>query len=318
MRIKNGEVTDKITMKTDESTADPRILAKILKYTSTAYPAKEYGLVLWGHASGWLIEDSLNIAAARRRSYGYDSGQDSGTGAYSMNIYTLAQTLQSWGKPLKFILADCCQFQCIESAYELRNTTQYIIGSPAEIPKDGAPYDKLTPCLFDKSETFYEKIVDTYFEQTLNNMQLPLSAIRTSTLETFAEATNKVLHTFALPADQGPDLRTQRIIYYKGHYFNINASTMYDMHHYIRYNASEADYETWKKAYNDVVVYKKFTPAWITQNQIDFSWADMTEANYGGISMFVPQERDNEYVLYNSNIRKTSWYHAARLNELGW
>ena len=43
---------------------------------------------------------------------------------------------------LKFIFADCCNFMCLESIYELRQVADYIIGSPAEIPEIGAPYTR--------------------------------------------------------------------------------------------------------------------------------------------------------------------------------
>ena len=321
MRIKNGKKTDKVTLKSDDCSADPRVMAKILSYTSSTYPAKEYGIVLWGHASGWVIEDSLTITAAKapkKKAYGYDSGTDSQTGAFWMNMYTLAKTLNSWGKPLKFIMADCCQFQCIESAYELRKSADYIIGSPAEIPGKGAPYDKMVPCLFDKSELFYEKIVDAYYAQSISNIHLPLSVIRTSKLEPFAEATHTALQTFALPAGEGPDLRSQRIIYYKGNYFNSMANTMYDMYHYMLKNASETVFNTWKTSFDEVVVYKKFAPVWITFSQINFSSADMEEENYGGLSMYVPQVRGDYYTKYSSAISQTQWYWAAGFNELGW
>ena len=48
---------------------------------------------------------------------------------------------------LKFIMADCCNFMCLENLYELRDVCDYIIGSPAEIPAQGAPYYDIVPSL---------------------------------------------------------------------------------------------------------------------------------------------------------------------------
>ena len=69
-RIKNGVLVDSVSM--DESiTADPAVLEKILNYTRKNYPADSYGLVLWGHASGWLLSnDSIPYAASSKLSHG--------------------------------------------------------------------------------------------------------------------------------------------------------------------------------------------------------------------------------------------------------
>ena len=229
---------------------------------------------------------------------------------------TMARILTEWGHPLKFILADCCQFQCIESAYELRNTTEYIIGSPAEIPDVGAPYNTITKAMFSTADDFYREMTDAYFAQTSEGYRVPLSVIRTSKLEQLAKATEKALKEFAVPAEQCPDLRNQHLIYYKGP--GVNA-VMYDMNDFMLMNAPETIYSSWKEALDKVVVNKTFTPRWMTFKQIDFSQFEMTEERYGGISMFIPQQRSfSNYSKYNQDIRKTAWYWAAHLNEIGW
>ena len=43
----------------------------------------------------------------------------------------------------------------------MRNVTDYIIASPAEIPNVGAPYDKVVPDMFDTSDDFYKKWLTT-------------------------------------------------------------------------------------------------------------------------------------------------------------
>ena len=49
---------------------------------------------------------------------------------------------------LKFIMTDCCNMMCLENLYELRQTCDYFIGSPAEIPDNGAPYDQIVSDMF--------------------------------------------------------------------------------------------------------------------------------------------------------------------------
>ena len=52
-RIQDGEFVDSVSVE-ESLTADPAVLEKALRYMRTNYPAKSYGLVLWGHGSGWI------------------------------------------------------------------------------------------------------------------------------------------------------------------------------------------------------------------------------------------------------------------------
>ena len=351
--IKEGKTMDSLTLENDPLSSSVETMSYVLNYASTYYPAEEYGLVLWGHASGWLFEDSLveqQSAFAPRKAYGIDNGMNNNSDKGKwMNMSTLAKTLWEW-KHLKFIFADCCQFQCIESAYELRNVTDYIIGSPAEIPGVGAPYDTVVKGFFDSSDSFYETIVDNYFRQTIPtglyssdgwnvsyyDSKTPLSVIKTSELRNLAEATNSVLHTF-LPyeGEKAPELMDEKLIYYYGNSNNKKYSLMYDMNDVIRHYTldNQAAYDTWKDAFDKCVVYRKNADkGWMTKYQIQayvFFDGILTDERYGGVSMFVPQERKGtnyypytnkgvNYDGYNADIKKTSWYSAARLQEFGW
>ena len=119
--------------------SDPVVMEGVIRYAFSHYPATgdNYGLVLWGHSTGWVIEDE--VSKARRRAYGVDNGYSE---KYMMderwiNVTTMADILKRLPH-LKFIMADCCNFMCLESLYELRDVCDYIIGSPAEIPGCGA------------------------------------------------------------------------------------------------------------------------------------------------------------------------------------
>lgn len=351
--IKEGKTMDSLTLENDPLSSSAETMSYVLNHTSTYYPADEYGLVLWGHASGWVLEDSLSerqSAFAPRRAYGIDNGVNSNSDRGKwMNMATLAKTLWEW-KHLKFIFADCCQFQCIESAYELRNVTDYIIGSPAEIPGVGAPYETVVKGFFDSSDTFYEKIVDSYFSQMIPcgfyssdgwnvayyDSRTPLSVIKTSELRNLAEATNSILHSF-LPYDEeiAPELKNEKLIYYFGNSSNPKYSLMYDMNDFIRRYTlnNQVAYNTWKETFDKCIVYRKNADkGWMTKYQIQayvFFDGILTDERYGGVSMFVPQDRKGtnyypyinngvNYDGYNADIKKTSWYSAARLQEFGW
>lgn len=358
--IRDGQTADSCALDYDPISSDPVEMKRILDYTSTNFPAKEYGLVLWGHASGWLTEDSVkptNRNNTIKRAYGMDNGRNASTMSGKwINISTLSQTLSEW-KHLKYLFADCCQFQCIESAYELRNVADYIIASPAEIPNEGAPYHTVSKGLFDLSDMFYKTIVDSYFEQVIPfdgyassltwyyykmNARIPLSVIKTSELDQLAIATHEALQSF-LPQSGGiaPNLLSEKLIYYRGNTSSMKESVMYDMNDFILHYATPSAYSNWKTAFEQAVIYKvNAKEGWITSGQIhpyvfgqDGSGGTatpiLTDERFGGISMFIPQDRPGSWYMpyqlngvdfqgYNNDIKRTLWYDAAELSAFGW
>ncbi len=342
--IKEGVTMDSLTLESDPLSSSPETIKYVLEHTSKYYPADEYGLVLWGHSTGWIFEDSVATAASRR-GFGIDNGMNgvSIKGKW-ININSLAKTLWEW-KHLKFIFADCCQFQCVESAYELRNVTDYIIGSPAEIPGKGAPYNTVMRGFFEDSESFYKTITDAYFDQQIPisysgysyNSRAALSVIKTYEMSELAKATQSILQSFVPTADI--DLLQKNLIYYRGDIKDQGQKVMYDMNDLIReYTQDSAEgqqaYADWKEVFDRTVVYRKNAKdGWMTNNQIQvsvFTSGMLTDERYGGMSMFIPQNRPGswykaytdsygvQHAGYNADIKKTSWYYAAGLADFGW
>lgn len=326
IRISDGKRTEDTGYNTDKNefyASDPQKMKKALEYIMTKYPAEEYGLVLWGHAGGWLIEPDTISGSKPHRAYGYDSGRDiqGGNGGKWINIPTLAKVLGDLPHGFRFIFADCCNFQCAEVAYELREVTDYIIGSPAEIPDVGAPYDKLLPYLFDRSEEFYKNIVDTYFDQIYYGFRVPLSVIKTSEMENLAAATAAVIRSLA---DNGPIVLEDSTYYYRGVQIRSDwFSTMTDINDALSGNIKSSEaYTEWKDVLDRAVTYRKWTGRWITVGLLDYGYTggimhtrfrdDGTR--YGGMSMFFPQPEFDLYnTVYNYNelINRMQWYYAA-------
>ena len=167
---------------------------------------------------GWLIR-SDSIVYAKTRAYGYDESTSPDT---YMNFPSMARAIKNGmnGSKLSYIFGDCCEIGCVEVAYELRNVADYLIASPAEIPGEGAYYEDLTD-LFDTSSSFYQKIIDKYWDFYFNafvgssryyinvagdlaGYSVPLVAIKTSELENLATATED-------PEDEHGCRRLQRL-----------------------------------------------------------------------------------------------------------
>ena len=291
----------------NEYAGDPDIMQQVLRYAFDRYPAQQsYGLVLWGHSDGWLIAaDTI----APRRAYGVDNGQKSTSNIGKwMNVPTLERVLATVPH-LKFLMADCCNFMCLETLYQLRKVSDYIIGSPAEIPGVGAPYDTVIPALFSSTDNFYRQVVDNYTNQ-------PLAVVKTSQMETLAAATRTVLRSIDQTLGGGYADLSGLI-----HYYNMNNSgfrpeynIFYDAGDYVKRYASDAEYQTWLQAFDQAVVYRQYADMWTTDKSWYTYYSDfqMSKDRYHGVSVFIPQDPSKGYyATYNENVKKLAWYAAV-------
>lgn len=317
--VKNGEVVkdEHKVFSEDFYASDPEKMQEILSYIMEAYPAKSYALDLWGHASGWFVTNdtlpvSRNMARSKHRAYGIDNGRNSSSNSGMwINIPTMANVFSSLPHGFKFIFSDCCFFQCVESAYELKDCTEYIIASPSEVPGEGIAYKEVIPLLFNMSEDFYKGIVDKWKEHTVyGDEALPISVIKTSEAEHFAQATSKI-YSELLKYDNFGD---RRLVYY-GRFIDDNgrkARGYYDPMNIINEYASENPaFAEWKNALKALVPYSVIAKRWIQNTGVDFSSFDVNENTFSGISMFIPQPMyDTMFPNPNETIKDFKWAKA--------
>ena len=294
---------------------NPELMEQVLRYAYSHYPASDYGLVLGGHSTGWLIEQE----PSNTRAFGVDNGDGytySSKNKRWINVPTIARVLEHVPH-LKFIFADCCNFMCLETMYELRNATDYIIGSPAEIPAEGAPYEQIIPSLFEKN-TFYSSIIDIYHRT--RNGEVPLSAVKTSAMDQLASATRYALDIVQAKNGNGY-ADTQGLIHYgysaSSIDFHQEYNLFYDAGDFFRSQLSESDYQLWKQALDEAVVEKRFAKQWRTCMTWRYTYSDfeMTEERYHGVSMYIPQDPNTEYGQYyaqnNEDIKQLKWYQSV-------
>ncbi len=316
-RIWRGEVTDSVSVAdmgismSDARACDPEVMERVMNYAYTKYAAtRDYGLVLWGHGTGWMVENDV----AGTRGYGVDNGNYIGGSGKWMNVPTLNSILQKMPH-MKFILCDCCHMMSLEALYELRNVTDYMIGSPAEIPGKGAPYDTILPALFEK-DTFCGSIIERYHASVKGN--LPLSAVKMSEMDCVAQATAQALQSVKASLGGGyADMKG--IIHYgyvgNGWEHNEVHNFFYDAGDFMSRYASAADYQMWNEALSKAVVMKRIGYEWETCRLWRSFYSDfkMTEEKFHGVSMFVPQNPSNgQYARFNDDIKQMEWYAAIQ------
>ncbi|MDR0659186.1 MAG: hypothetical protein LBG18_09720 [Mediterranea sp.] len=286
-------------------------MKEVFSFVYNEYPAESYGLVLWSHGEGWK-PGSTTLSS---RWIGQD---DSAT----LSISTLDEAL-SVIPYYEFILFDACFMQSVEVAYELRKHAGYFIGSPAEIPGPGAPYQEVAPAMFAKGDPaiaiargyygYYEKLYTEETRVSSSNWTggVAISVIKTDKLEELAAATRSILPTFIqngapIPVDGvlNYDKRPKSNGSYVGYYdFDQLMRSLVD-------NPTE-DLASWSAAYKAVVPYAESTEKIYTQ----FSGGLFSVNGYSGVSTYVPSAGNP---ALRESYKTFQWYQAAGWMETGW
>ena len=293
--------------KEEQCSTDSLTMLNVLRDIVYMFPARHYGLSMWSHATGW---------APRRNTFGKDEnrGASAATMPEEMELSVLHDVLAHLPK-FDYIFFDACFMQCIEVAYELRNVTSYMVGSPAEIPGPGAPYDKVISALCKGDAKGIVEGYDSGYPGTYNYYYYPgvlLSCIDCSQLDALAEATGRLLTPFymehAEPSANGFQAYCSFLNKYT-HYFDMR-TTMCRL-------LSEDDYLTWMELFDKAVPLRKLSSSntWFASFCSDPTVRD--PECYGGVSMFVPMEKYNNYG-WNEDFQKTSWYAVTGWQRTGW
>ncbi len=288
--------------------SDSTVMLAALRFVVERNPADEYALILWSHGSGWIPATSPSSTAqssAPRRTIGIDNGSNSTSNTgQQMEIHTLRGVLEELGVKWKYILFDACFMQCVEVAYELRDLTEWVIGTPAETPANGAAYDKMMPSFFSAS-TYAADITKEYFQEYCDTYGLIISAVRCERLEALARSTRLTLTSLGSDYDYPTEGIQQYCAYasttgWKPEYFDMGSS--------LGTWAGEEAYGQWLEALDEAVPYRYLSTSWLTSYTYAFK-ARLTDTEHSvGVSMYVPVEgRDN----YNSAWRTYEWYRDA-------
>ncbi len=323
-RIDNGTMKKVKEYDNEFYSTSPDSMRSIFQWIIDRYPSSEYGAVIEGHGTGPLIRtDTVASRLVSLHAYGYDAaGEESATSTNKwMNIPSMATALynvkDSNGNPLKlsFLFFDCCCFQTVEVAYELRHNAEYIIAPVCETPGEGANYKNMVPVLCENEASNVAKdIVNTY----ASNSELCISAVRTDKMEALCNATRTVLQDIYTTAESPLELSKNKCIYYYKNTESAGIPVLCDIKHIIKTNASTEAYNRWLPFLEDAVIAKHRVAQWTTSGSININFYSfreyMTDDNYGGMSMIIP---DGAYNYYGSNIT-TSMFQLEWCRNVGW
>ena len=295
--IVDGKIITLKEYNTSLSSVERQQMQQVINDTKLIAPAKDYGLILWSHANGWL-QTGINEGATPPIKYDKGNkstlafGDDQGK---QMNITTLAQILEN--EKFSFIYFDCCYMATIEVMYELCHTTDYIIASATEIPADGMPYEQNLPLLFSDTALLELACANTFDYYNCKNGLLrscAISLIDTHHIKELGEITAQIYRlNNILPEDYTPQkfsLDTNCYYYDFGQYIEALAHNNPDL------------LDSWHSVMNKSIIYKAATPLMWNLLKID---------HHSGLSTYIIQEiNQSEIKGYN----QLKWWNDVAYN----
>lgn len=298
--------------KEDFYSTDTANFKKVVDKVLQEFPSEHLGLVMWSHGTGWLYD------ANRTRSIGVDNGQNNydviSPGSRWMEVDELAAVLEELPVKCDFVLFDACFMQCVEVAYAMRHSAEWLVGSPAELPANGAPYDEIMGAMFSFPFDANE-LIQQYKLGYPEFSGVTLSAIKCSEVDRLTEVTAALVPKyFSVDAD----VNDKKVFaYLPDGYFSsqISYPEYFDMNGQMMLRLPEDAYQAWRAAFDEAVPYRVASRKWLSGINRENYYVDM--AQFGGMSMYVPRNK-NSYSQFNLNFRKTEWYHAAGWQMAGW
>ena len=291
------EGTDTLKTYLEQDSCDGTVFASVLSDIKSLSPSDSYSLVMWSHGTGWLPSNN-----APQKTIGIDNNQNAYSNAGSeMEISAMREAIEQTELHFNWIMFDACFMQCIETAYELKDIADYIIGSPAEIPAKGAPYDIIARDFFiSDNEQSAMKIAYDYYNYYKGSKGVLLSVVKTSELDALADITSQVL-------DSIPTVDDSEGIQQYGPWSKNSMwrSEYYDMASIMYHRLDSTRYEQWFQQIENAIPYRLNSISWKTSYNFD---AVMTDSlHYAGVSMFLPAERYEPYG-YNEAVKQTRWW----------
>ena len=157
-------------------------ITRILKDVKSFAPANRYAMTIGCHGMGWVpvSKGKTRYLSQEKPHWEYEGGGPmtryfgGKSSEYQTDITTLAKGIAEAGMKMEYILFDDCYMSSIEVAYDLREVTDFLIGSPCEIMAYGMPYAEIGGYLL--GDTDYKAICEK-FHTFYSNYSTPCGTI---------------------------------------------------------------------------------------------------------------------------------------------
>ena len=276
LHIKKGEegtvVADTAYRFPPRVSATKSALTQALNVTQALFPADSYGLILWSHGTGWIPPLASSSSAAQevsgsapQRTFGLD-------GKVELEIRDLAQAIPY---KLSFMLMDACFMGGIETAYEVKDSVDYYIGSPAEILTESFPYHKIMQHIF-KSTPDYAAVCKEYYDyynaKTGSERSATVALMDCSKLAEVAEVAKRVFDQY------GESIASLDLSLLQPYFRGSSSKYFYDLKDLVDAIADASLSAEFAAALERAVPYKASTPYFI----------ELPIRSFCGVSTYVP------------------------------
>ena len=228
-------------------------MAEVFSDLDEKVPARQYGLVLWSHGTGWL-QDGME-EPERRRSFGLE-------GRHTMNVSTLAQTIEEAPFKLDFVYFDCCYMMSVETLYQMRHTAPVIAGSTTELLTTGMPYDQNIACFFTNGQADLigaaQNTFNLYNAMSGQNRTCTMSVLSTDGLARLADAVREIYlkATPGMPEGYTPQIFSNA---------SVSSCHYFDLYDYIKticrdFDGADKLWQEFEAAFNAAMLYSEATP----------------------------------------------------------
>ena len=275
------------------------LLNLVTSYSTTG----KYSLLIGCHGSGWTPRGSDNtMPRASSRAFG---GTEQ---AAQYNISDLRDAIaQSQMKKVGFICFDDCYMANVETAYALKDVTDYLVGSTSEVLADGIPYSEVFGHIIGQPD--YGKWIDGFYQHYSSNA-LPygsLSAIRCGKyIEDMATVMKAINQTYTFNTSN-----LNNVQFLDGYYNHV----FFDLSSYIDelgvLSPLRANFD---QALQDLVPYKASTPYIYTMYTNSYRQGDSEHHDntfkvdkFCGITISDPTRNATVF----DNKKQTAWWKAT-------
>lgn len=278
------------------NSASPETLNRMLSEMMSAAPAKKYGLIVFSHATGWLPKgalehptDYMNQKSLTRTIFD-DNGEQ-------MPIADFAAAL-----PCRFdyIVFENCFTAGVELAYELRDKTDRLLVSSAEILSPGFEEIYATSLgLLMQPEPDLKGFARSYLDyresMTGNSRSATVSIINTSAIPQLADLVRSIEAT-AAPLDEARLPQMQR--------FNRHDYTLFfDLEEYLELRAPDRVNEI-RAVISSAVEYAASTATFMPGS----SYNGFYIRRHCGLTTYILQ---SAFPDLNEEYRRTTWHQAT-------
>ena len=300
-KLKGEVISDTIRTYTNDNSASPELLRQVIADTKLIAPANSYGMLLFSHASGWLPATAFinplkweagvnNSSKLGSRSIFEDNGRE-------MEFHDFVTAIPDG--MFEFIASEMCFMSSVETAYALRNKTDYLLAAAPEVLSPGfEPIYRTSLGLLYKAKPDLEGFAQAFFDY-FDGLQgeyrsAAISVVKTSEIQALANFTRTV----------APVL-TQDQIDVVQHYDRIPPRSssfpylFFDYRDYIAQVATEAQMNELDGLLDKAVIFKRSTPKLI----------NIYIPKHSGLSVYIPQER---LPRLNKAYEGTDWWKAVK------